>query len=189
MLPEADILQFINYYAFGVSRITGQCLHWLVSEIDKLIEARKDELRKRKAGVVITNEPKFVWVKMMNRPNITYNDMLAVRGKYNAILEEVVSQKRNHYVLDINAHISHPLNFLAINKINARGKDDLWAAIDRNVEKFDYHRKSDIKLPDTAAKAVASVHPFQQQFPNRHRNDKQHFMHKSSDTFDRSFQN
>ena len=45
MIPEDDILKFINYFAYGISTLIGKCLNWLVTQVDCVIESRKDQLR------------------------------------------------------------------------------------------------------------------------------------------------
>ena len=148
MLPEDDILKFINFFMYGVSTITGRCLNWLINEVDRSIEARNDELRRKRAGTVTPNEPKFIWITMMDRPNISYNDMLACRGKYNGILENLLANKQNHFILDISKEIVHPANFFRNKRINTRGKLALWKEIDKNLEDFDYRRKSAVRKPE-----------------------------------------
>ena len=87
---------------------------------------------------------------MMDRPNRTYNDMLAVRTKFNRILQEIISGKNNHFYLDVNDVVVHPLHFTYNNRINARGKTVFWCEIDKNLELFDYHKIELLPQTNTA---------------------------------------
>ena len=165
IIPDDDILKFINYYAFGISTIMGKCLNWLITEVDRLISARKDALCHRKPGAVLPNEPKIVWCKMMDKPNMTYNDMMVVHGKYNRILEEILTQYQGHYILDYSKEVVHPVNFSQQNDINARGKEDMWNVIDRKLEIFDFNK--DYLLPHTAYFNTSHI-PVQRVKPEQH---------------------
>ena len=147
IIPKDDILKCVNYFSYGISMITGRCLNWLITEIDKIIDGRKDQLRKRKPGLVGHNEPKVLWVKMMNRPNIGYDDLLACRGKFNTILKDLLTSRHHHYIMDVSKEVVHPLNFIANNKINARGLDDFWNALDQQIKRFDYNKGNFDPLP------------------------------------------
>ena len=81
---------------------------------------------------------------MLNRPNTSYDDMLAVRSKYNRNLEELVAQRKNHYYLDLRKQVVEYNNFTHSNAINARGKGVFWMELDRILEEVDYH-KIDLK--------------------------------------------
>ena len=83
----------------------------------------------------------------MDRPNLSYNDMLAVRVKYNKILENILAGKRNHYIMDMSNDVVHPWNFMYNNIINARGKDDMWHAVDHLIEEFDYRKENFLPIP------------------------------------------
>ena len=135
MIPEDDILCFINYFAYGISMISGRCLNWLINEVDQVIEARKDHLCRRRGGTVNLSEPKIIWLAMMNRPNTSYDNMLAVHGKYNRNLKELVAQRINHYYLDMTKQVV---------EYNGRGKDVFWMELDRILEEVDDH-KVDLK--------------------------------------------
>ena len=117
VIPDWDILRFIDHFAYGVSTVTGICLHWVINNMEHYIEARKDELRRKKLGAVTPNEPKIIWVMMFNRVNGT-SKMLAVRKKYNTVLEELLSKRRYHYVLDVSQAIEELRNFTHDNQLN-----------------------------------------------------------------------
>ena len=64
--------------------------------------------------------------------------MLTVR-KFNNILEELVLKKKHHYIMDVSQHLGPaPANFTPSGHLNDQGKDNLWFAIDRIIEDFDF---------------------------------------------------
>ena len=88
IVPDWDILKSIKYYDYGVSKIIGSTLEWLVREIDRLITTKKIDLAKIRPGAVISSEPKIIWITMLGRPYPSR--VLALRKKFNAILEETL---------------------------------------------------------------------------------------------------
>ena len=140
VVPDADILRFINFFSTCVSMITGKCLNWIINCMERIIDARKNEFRKKKPGSIAPNEPKIIWVKMLDRPNKEFNDLLSVRDKYNSILEDLLSTRCNHYIMDVNEEVCHPLHYTFHNTLNDRGKNVFWEIIDCQIEEFDYHK-------------------------------------------------
>ena len=141
VIPDIDILRFINHFGFGVSQIIGKCLNCLIKNIDIIIESCKDDLRCRKPGALHSSEPKLVWMKIFEQPNMKENQFCHVQEKFNNILENILSTKKNHYIMDISLHISFPANFFPRSSIlNTRGKDVFWLETDRMLEEFDYNK-------------------------------------------------
>ena len=138
IIPNRDILKFINFQ-FGISQVIGNCLNWLLTNIIHEVEARKDLMHRKKPGSLSASEPKFMWVKMLHRPN-KHSQLLAVHSKFNTILEELLVNRKNHYIIDVTKEVSHPINFSQNNNINERGMECFWEAIDRNIELFDYRK-------------------------------------------------
>ena len=164
VIPEADILKHINYFSYGISTIIGKCLNWIITEMERVVDARKDELRRKNPGAVAPNEPKIIWVAMMNRPHISYNDMMSVCTKYNKILRDLLAIERNHYFLDFSNKMQQPANFLPSNRITARGKEMFWNELDLNIERFDCYK---IKLhPDSNEDSNARRAPVVRVIPN-----------------------
>ena len=44
----------------------------MILNIDRILDSRKDDLRRIKPGAVEPEDPKIIWVKMINRVNV-YN--------------------------------------------------------------------------------------------------------------------
>ena len=140
IIPDQDLLKNINYFRFGISQVVGNCLNWIVSNIVKVVDARKDTIWRKKPGTLVASEPKVIWVKMPNRPNGQSN-LLAVRNKFNNILEDILSERKNHYIIDVNQALAQHSNFTSFNSLNDKGKEIFWLEVDRAIEKFDYNKK------------------------------------------------
>ena len=141
IIPDLDILCFINHFAFGVSQIIGQCLTWLVCNIKQAIDAKKDDLRHRKPGALHSSEPKIIWMKIFQCPGVNYAHLNTVRHKFNCILEDILSTRKNHFIMEVSAKISDPANFFpGTSKLNDYGMELFWLETDRILESFDYDK-------------------------------------------------
>ena len=139
LILDWDILQFMNHYSYGVSMMSGKCIDWLLNNMKRVIEAKKDHLRCRRAGAVMSNEPKIISIKMINRSN--KQKILAVRNKFNRALKDLLADSRYHYILDLGKMVEDARNFTNNNLLNARGQGVFWLEIDRLIEHFDYHKE------------------------------------------------
>ena len=124
----------------------------------KAVDARKDQLRWRKPGVLFPAEPKFIWVKMPNKPNGQSN-LLAVHNKFNNILENLLANLTGHYIMDVNKEVVQPENFSLNNVMNDHGKECFWVTVDRLIESFDCHKEKLKPIPN------AHIRPLQQLMP------------------------
>ena len=107
-LPDWDILKFLDHFTYGVSTVCGKSLNWLLGAIEKAIEARKDSLRRKCPGAVNSNEPKLIWVKAINRISTTKHEpILAVHNKFSTILEDLLSNRRYHYIMDVSKEMQN----------------------------------------------------------------------------------
>ena len=89
IIPDGDILQFINHFNFGISYILGSLLSWLINQIDTAIDCKKSEFRKEQPSIISSNEPKVISVKIHNHPK-GQSQLLATRNKFNNILENLL---------------------------------------------------------------------------------------------------
>ena len=92
----------------------------MVSEINNVIEIRRDDLSRVKTGAVTHSEPKIVWIKMINRVGC-YDKELAIRNKFNSILENELSGHSGHYVIDLNQKLNDASLF-SNNNLTKEGK-------------------------------------------------------------------
>ena len=153
LIPDWYILHFINHYSYGVSMMSGKCIDWLLNNMERVIEAKKDHLHCRRVGAVMPNEPKIIWIKMINRSN--KQKIPAVRNKFNHALEDLLADRRYHYILDLGKMVEDARNFTYNNLLNARGQDVFWLEIDRLIEHFDYHKEHLRPMKQPAATVVS----------------------------------
>ena len=66
-MPDWDIVNYVNYFQSGVKEIFNETINWILAQVMRAIQSKKDSLAHRKPGAVITSQPKVIWVKMMER--------------------------------------------------------------------------------------------------------------------------
>ena len=113
-----------------------EILKWMITAMVRSVEAKKEALYKCKPGALVDAEPKFIWVKMMKRL-CGYNKILALRNKFNAQLEQLLSERRHHYIIDMDSRINNPCMFTNINELNGEGRIEFWKEIDDAIRLFD----------------------------------------------------
>ena len=109
--PDGDVVQYIGEISYGIYEIIEKLMKWVISAMYKLLEARKDALTKHKSGAISYGEPKLIWVKMIDCVQVV-EKALVVRNKFNRALENLLVDRHNHYVIDINHRINQASNFL-----------------------------------------------------------------------------
>ena len=138
ILPDKDLAEYIDKKSLdgAVSQLLGKCTEWLIKEIEKAIDRKKNMLREDKPGSVVVSEPKIIYVRMINRPG---NDHLAkIRHKFNAILEDILASRRDTYIMDAGLYLDQS-TFHKVSSIHltSDGKTNYWRAVNENVKKFD----------------------------------------------------
>ena len=104
--------------------------------MDRAIEAKKDQLFRRKPGSVKEDEPRIIWINMIDRVN-GRSQILAHRHKYNRVVENILASKEKHHIMDINAEIAEPGNYNQFNRLNDFGKARFWLEVDKQIELFE----------------------------------------------------
>ena len=140
ILPDWDIVKYVGEVSFGIFLILEKMLSWTVEAMYRAIETRKEDLRKFKSGVVTYGEPKILWVKMIDRVGVI-DRALAVCNKFNRALENVLSRRRNNYVIDVNNKINDASFFSQqLKELNDDGLHRFWLEIDKKIEEFEYNK-------------------------------------------------
>ena len=135
VLPDWDIVKHIGHYKYGISIIAEQVLNWLVKNMTKMVDIRRDDLTRVKKGAGTLREPKFLWVKMINRVGC-HDKVLAIRNKFNTLLENALVGCKNHYILDINRKMSDASHFIH-DTITEIGAIRYWMELDSTIEQYD----------------------------------------------------
>ena len=140
IVPDWDIVKHIGHYKFGVTTILQKVVKWIVVNMFRAIETRKEDLAQSKKGATFPSEPKIIWVKMINRVNC-HDRALSVRNKFNAVLDDILADYNNHYVIDINTKLSDA-SYFAKNTFNEDGAIHFWLEINELIKEYDVHNIS-----------------------------------------------
>ena len=136
IIPYDSFLAMLNHTEYGVSLMIGKCLHWLITEVDKLVDTRRAALLRRKPGAVTPHEPKVMWIKMLEFPG---RDRYAlVRSKFDIILEQVLAQTRKGFIMKATECDNIQRNwFDMMGHITHDGCIQYWCFISYQLQRFD----------------------------------------------------
>ena len=104
---------------------------------------RKEDLARTKAGATLPNEPKMIWVKMVDREGC-FDRALSVRNKFNCVLETVLPDHKHHYIIDINRQLNDSTYFSA-DTFNNEGATWYWLEINQKIRDFDAAQGDSLK--------------------------------------------
>ena len=104
----------------------------MVNEVNKVITTKKEDMMAKRQGSVIFSEPKIIWMNIWDIP--TSDKVFTLRGKFNVILDETLSNYKNCYLLEFKPSITH---FDRANNFNNTGRNAFWRFVDQQVMKFD----------------------------------------------------
>ena len=90
---------------------------------------------------------------------------------FNEILEEVLSAKRGHFLLDINNELLGLSTFTVNGQLSGYGKVKFWRAVDKMLERFDCYEIL-MRPMSSLEKEQARRCLEEQQARNTHDNDK-----------------
>ena len=144
-IPDNAFIKGIKHEEFGVSKMLGICLNHVLKQVDKLIDRKKQLMNEIKPGSITASEPKFIWVKMFDRPGKGDKSMKQ-RDKFNAILEEALSTRNHSYIIDVNKAMFAAC-FDRYSYLTPVGKENFWLEIDRQIKGFD---RQEISLKPSA---------------------------------------
>ena len=120
--------------------MTTRILAWINTNIARAIQSKKDIFTHRKPGAVNADEPKLVWVKMINRHG-EFDRALMARAHFNRAMESSITDRKNNFILGVNPAIDSPNYFRALNCLNRDGMARFWHEIDANIKAFDANPK------------------------------------------------
>ena len=117
-----DLIQSAELFNYGVSRTIEDTLKWFLVNVNSVIETRKEDLSKKRAGAVsTTTEPRLVLVNMIKCPENSMNKKVySLATKFNRILQEVIAGNKCSHYLPIEIKQNNT-NFDHIGNITQRG--------------------------------------------------------------------
>ena len=136
IIPDGDIVKNINYYNYGFRELAEKAIKWMAKEITEKLNSRKEDLAKIRKGAVLSHQPKFVWVEMIDRIHVQ-DKYLAMRHKFNGAMHTVLADYSENYILSISRAMFDASLFSKEGKLNNRGKEKFWEQIDRKMHEFD----------------------------------------------------
>ena len=136
MIPNWDIVQHMGHTSFGIIKMSTRVLHWIITNVDHAVAAKKDRLNKLHPGAVVHNEPKIIWVKMMNRL-FQYDKFLTIQRKFNTVLENLLADRKGHYLVDLHPALNDATLFIAPNNLNGDGMAVFWKELDDCIQMFE----------------------------------------------------
>ena len=107
----------------------------MITEIMRLLETKKEDMRNKKAGSIITAEPKTIWLKYADSPVRERDSIL--KDKLNVILEETLTKFKHTYILDVSPVMSMSINSDRNANFTNQGKANLWRYMNQTIKKFD----------------------------------------------------
>ena len=151
VVPDKDLLSCIpkNYSERGMEHLMYECIKFMITEINKLFDARKDAIRNKKAGAMSTSlEPRIIWVSMISRTpaRIAMTDDLEVyfyRKNFNEILNEQILKDQYSHFINITS-VDNYTDFDRSGLLSAAGKLQFWREVIDSLKKFD-RLKTDLK--------------------------------------------
>ena len=133
-----DVLQDMEKPDYGITEEITDALKWLIVNINKMIDDRKENLVKLRPGAVSSaSEPHLIWVQMLRRPENSFNkEVFSLTRKFNKILEEVIEGDKRSHILKVYVE-SNLKNFDQYGNITPQGYYNYWKIIDDTMKEFD----------------------------------------------------
>ena len=63
-----------------------------------------------------------------------------MRSKFNTALEDVLSDKLGHYIMDVNSQLNDISFFNLDNELNGDGRVLFWQGVDAAIKEFDVNK-------------------------------------------------
>ena len=137
VVPDADIVHFVlKSNDDFIKKLFKTALSWVMTQMSRVVSAKKDELFNKLPGSVIAYEPKFIRVQMLNR----VNDASLVQSwctKFNEVLIDQLANRENHYTINMYATMLDVNLYDRSNRLNGRGMVTFWTKLDNQIDKFD----------------------------------------------------
>ena len=140
IMLDTDIIQSVDT-KFGVKLTLCKILTWLMDEILRFINIRKEDIRSKKPGALASSaEPRIVWCSILQRPRNTNPEMhriFKLVGKTNEIIEQIVrSNDQCSHMLYVES-IDQYVHFDYQGKLTGLGRTQFWKEIDAQMRKLE----------------------------------------------------
>ena len=141
-MPDDDILVSLNHFTYGISSLLGICINWLAKQVERLVDARIEDLYSKCPGATFF-ETKFIWIKMLACvTQFPYRaKVFALRSKFNNALDDIAEKRKQTHIMNLTK--LEAKHFDQHGRLTYPGKLQMWCEIDKLVKKFD---KKEIRL-------------------------------------------
>ena len=140
MVPDKDFFVILKKNKFETGIVMGVALHYVVKQIDILIDRWLKDVMNKRPGTTIPNHPKVVWIRMLKRPQNIESPSIkhaqSLWGKFNSLLEEQLldGAADRHCIMSIEVNTEE---FNRWRDLAPLGKSSFWSEVDRRIQKFD----------------------------------------------------
>ena len=142
IIPDRDLIQGSRKIEYGIICFIEEQLQWLFAQIAKAVIRRHDDLKSKRAGLLVsTYEPRNVWVNMIDRPissNLYEKKVNGLQKRFNNIMGTFIKKERYMYNLKPELPSTSGM-FTVDNELLDVGKYEFWAEINRKMRLFDRH--------------------------------------------------
>ena len=139
MILNSDLLESTNHFTYGVKSMLVRWVSYLSKFIEKCISICKEQLFKIHPGAVVGANPRVVWVKMINKPQVPPTDacyrIQLLTHKFNTVIDDLTKAKRGNHTMMIRA-LEDP-HFLPTGYLNQFGQMQFWKEFDYHFKRFD----------------------------------------------------
>ena len=134
MIPDWDLPHFIKFHeSTEVKQVYYNVINWIVTNINQAVQSKKDSLTHRQPGAVVSGKPEFIWIKMINR-HAEFSRVLKNRTKFNTALEDIISQRKGHSLIDVNYAVNERNYFSPRNRLTGDRAAAFWREVDKSIE-------------------------------------------------------
>ena len=159
LVLDGDLIKNLNFFAFGMTEMFEKAIDWLVKNLMKMFDRRRDDLKSRRPGAVsLATEPRYLWVAMITRPIIEakeVKDIYAARGKFNHALENTLAEYKYNHIMYLD-HVTEHKYFDSWGNLTNAGQEIMWKEINTQLEMFD---KEELSLKPRSKKGKLSKLP------------------------------
>ena len=133
-VPDDDIIVFLNYVEYGISKCLGRIVDWIMREHNRIIESYKEYLPLKAKKY---SYPQLIWIKALTHDNFNNNLMLQ---KFNYALSTQAQNHEHTWALQLkkiwDPH-NHSLFNKEDNKYTVEGIKTYWEAVDKTLKYAD----------------------------------------------------
>ena len=132
-IPDADILKFVlDTTASTRKMVIHAAINWIITQMDRALSAKRDNLIRCCPGAVVAYEPRFLWVNALNP---LQDD---AESAYNNILRDVLEEHFNYFYVDVNdIFVGDSNSFDHQMRLNGMGQVRFWLEVDKITERID----------------------------------------------------